>query len=86
MAEKPETAAAAWTRGSEAGAANTAAAAELNSALQRLPRDAGPVRLRNRDATDGRPRGYLRKFGLSRVRVREPAHRGRLPGVHKSSW
>ncbi|MBJ8340562.1 MULTISPECIES: 30S ribosomal protein S14 [Antrihabitans] len=56
------------------------------SALQRLPRDANPVRLRNRDAADGRPRGYLRKFGLSRIRVREMAHRGELPGVHKSSW
>ncbi|MBF6274079.1 MULTISPECIES: 30S ribosomal protein S14 [Nocardia] len=60
------------------------AAAQL--ALQRLPRDASPVRLRNRDATDGRPRGHLRKFGLSRVRVRELADRGELPGVHKSSW
>ena len=56
------------------------------AALQRLPRDASPVRLRNRDAVDGRPRGHLRKFGLSRVRVRELAHRGELPGVHKSSW
>ncbi|MEV5651228.1 30S ribosomal protein S14 [Nocardia sp. NPDC052254] len=55
-------------------------------ALQRLPRDASPVRLRNRDAADGRPRGHLRKFGLSRVRMREMAHRGELPGVHKSSW
>ena len=55
-------------------------------ALQRLPRDASPVRLRNRDAADGRPRGHLRKFGLSRVRVRELAHRGELPGVRKSSW
>lgn len=55
-------------------------------ALQRLPRDASPVRLRNRDATDGRPRGHLRKFGLSRVRMRELAHRGELPGIHKSSW
>jgi small subunit ribosomal protein S14 len=56
------------------------------SALQRLPRDARPVRLRNRDAIDGRPRGHLRKFGLSRVRVRELAHRGELPGVSKASW
>ncbi|MEE2031607.1 30S ribosomal protein S14 [Rhodococcus chondri] len=56
------------------------------AALQRLPRDASPVRLRNRDAADGRPRGHLRKFGLSRIRVRELAHRGELPGVHKSSW
>lgn len=56
------------------------------AALQRLPRDASPVRVRNRDAADGRPRGHLRKFGLSRVRVREMAHRGELPGVRKSSW
>ncbi|MFC6014198.1 30S ribosomal protein S14 [Nocardia lasii] len=54
--------------------------------LRKQPRNASPVRLRNRDAADGRPRGYLRKFGLSRVRVREMAHRGELPGVHKSSW
>jgi small subunit ribosomal protein S14 len=60
--------------------------AEARAALQRLPRDASPVRLRNRDAADGRPRGHLRKFGLSRIRVREMAHRGELPGVHKSSW
>ncbi|WP_054811998.1 30S ribosomal protein S14 [Nocardia arizonensis] len=60
------------------------AAAQL--ALQRLPRDASPTRLRNRDAVDGRPRGHLRKFGLSRVRLREMAHRGELPGVSKSSW
>ena len=60
--------------------------AAAQSALQRLPCDASPVRLRNRDAADGRPRGHLRKFGLSRVRVREMAHRGELPGVHKSSW
>lgn len=56
------------------------------AALQRLPRDASPVRLRNRDVADGRPRGHLRKFGLSRIRVREMAHRGELPGVRKSSW
>ncbi|UGT39016.1 30S ribosomal protein S14 [Nocardia yamanashiensis] len=60
--------------------------AAAQSALAKLPRDASPVRLRNRDAADGRPRGHLRKFGLSRVRVREMAHRGELPGVHKSSW
>ena len=56
------------------------------SALQRLPRDSSPVRLRNRDVVDGRPRGHLRKFGLSRVRMRELAHRGELPGIRKSSW
>ena len=54
--------------------------------LQKLPRDASPVRVRNRDSRDGRPRGYLRKFGVSRVRMREMAHRGELPGVRKSSW
>ena len=54
--------------------------------LSRQPRDASAVRLRNRDGIDGRPRGHLRKFGLSRVRVRELAHRGELPGVRKSSW
>jgi small subunit ribosomal protein S14 len=42
--------------------------------------------LRNRDAVDGRPRGYLRKFGVSRVRVRQLAHNGQLPGVRKASW
>ncbi|WP_444962809.1 30S ribosomal protein S14 [Nocardiopsis sp. M1B1] len=59
-----------------------AAVAELN----RQPRDASATRLRNRDAVDGRPRGHLRKFGLSRIRFREMAHRGELPGVTKSSW
>jgi small subunit ribosomal protein S14 len=63
-----------------------AARAAAQTALQCLPRDASPTRLRNRDAVDGRPRGYLRKFGLSRVRLREMAHRGELPGVRKSSW
>ena len=56
------------------------------SELNRQPRDARPVRIRNRDSIDGRPRGHLRKFGLSRVRVRELAHDGQLPGVRKSSW
>jgi small subunit ribosomal protein S14 len=54
--------------------------------LARQPRDASAVRLRNRDAVDGRPRGHLRKFGLSRVRMRELAHAGQLPGVRKASW
>ena len=54
--------------------------------LQRLPRDASPVRLRNRDSVDGRPRGYLRKAGVSRVRFRGLAHDGYLPGITKSSW
>lgn len=54
--------------------------------LAHQPRDASPVRLRNRDAIDGRPRGHLRKFGLSRVRVRQLAHDGQLPGIRKASW
>lgn len=54
--------------------------------LARQPRDASPVRLRNRDSVDGRPRGHLRKFGLSRMRLRDLAHRGQLPGVRKASW
>lgn len=54
--------------------------------LQKLPRNASPVRLRNRDAIDGRPRGVLSKYGISRVRFRDMAHRGELPGITKSSW
>ncbi|WP_329587933.1 30S ribosomal protein S14 [Streptomyces sp. NBC_01005] len=54
--------------------------------LRRQPRDASAARVRNRDSVDGRPRGHLRKFGLSRVRMREQAHAGFLPGVTKSSW
>jgi small subunit ribosomal protein S14 len=54
--------------------------------LQKLPRNASPVRLRSRDVIDGRPRGVLTKFGVSRIRFRDMAHRGELPGVTKSSW
>ncbi|MEU9297188.1 30S ribosomal protein S14 [Streptomyces sp. NPDC048266] len=64
-------------------------AAEREAAVRELgrqPRDAGATRVRNRDAVDGRPRGHLRKFGLSRVRVRGQAHAGHLPGVRKASW
>ncbi|HWD02386.1 MAG TPA: 30S ribosomal protein S14 [Amycolatopsis sp.] len=60
--------------------------ADAVTALQRMPRDASATRIRNRDTADGRPRGYLRKFGLSRVRMRQAAHGGELPGVTKSSW
>ncbi|WP_222195165.1 30S ribosomal protein S14 [Modestobacter italicus] len=67
-------------------AATPEARAAARAALQRLPRDASPTRLRNRDVADGRPRGHLRKFGLSRVRFREMAHAGELPGIRKSSW
>ena len=55
-------------------------------ALSRLPRDASPSRVRNRDQVDGRPRGYLRKAGVSRINLRAMAHRGELPGITKSSW
>ncbi|WP_440709252.1 30S ribosomal protein S14 [Herbiconiux sp. YIM B11900] len=54
--------------------------------LQKLPRNASPIRVRSRDAVDGRPRGVLTKFGISRVRFRDMAHRGELPGITKSSW
>ncbi|MER5707861.1 30S ribosomal protein S14 [Streptomyces sp. NPDC042898] len=54
--------------------------------LRRQPRDASATRVRNRDAVDGRPRGHLRRFGLSRVRMRQQAHAGFLPGVRKASW
>lgn len=56
------------------------------TALSQLPRDASPVRLRHRDQVDGRPRGYVGKVGLSRIRFRELAHHGDLPGITKSSW
>ncbi|MGW8399682.1 30S ribosomal protein S14 [Streptomyces lydicus] len=69
-------------RPSSSEAERTAAQAEL----RRQPRDASATRVRNRDSVDGRPRGYLRTFGLSRVRMREQAHAGFLPGVTKSSW
>ena len=55
-------------------------------ALARLPRDSSPVRVRNRDQVDGRPRGYLRVAGLSRIRFRTAAHRGELPGITTTSW
>ncbi len=55
-------------------------------ALARLPRDSSPSRVRNRDQVDGRPRGHVGVAGLSRIRFREAAHRGELPGITKSSW
>lgn len=54
--------------------------------LQKLPRDASPVRLHNRCPLTGRSRGYIRKFGVSRIVFREMALDGRIPGVRKSSW
>ncbi len=55
-------------------------------ALQKLPRNANPTRLHNRCNVTGRPRGYLRKFGLSRIAFRELALEGKIPGVVKASW
>lgn len=54
--------------------------------LQKMPRDASPVRVRNRCSQTGRSRGYLRKFGVSRIALRELALQGQIPGVVKSSW
>ena len=56
------------------------------TALQKLPRDANPVRLRNRCALTGRPHGYYRKFGLARQKLRETMMRGEIPGLTKASW
>ncbi|MBP1046266.1 30S ribosomal protein S14 [Enterococcus sp. BWM-S5] len=55
-------------------------------ALANLPKNSNPNRLRFRDETDGRPRGYMRKFGISRIKFRELAHQGLIPGVKKASW
>lgn len=55
-------------------------------ALQRLPKNASPIRLHNRCLISGRPRGYYRKFGISRLVFREMALRGEIPGIKKSSW
>lgn len=55
-------------------------------ALQRLPRNASPVRLHNRCGITGRPKGYMRQFGVSRVTFRELANNGLIPGVRKASW
>jgi small subunit ribosomal protein S14 len=60
------------------------AAARLK--LQALPRDSSPVRLRNRCALTGRPRGTFKKFGLGRIKLREFAMRGEIPGIVKASW
>ena len=59
---------------------------EARAKLQSLPRNASPVRLRNRCAITGRPRGTFRKFGLARNKIRELAFKGDIPGVVKASW
>lgn len=65
--------------------------AELKAAgdqdgLQLLPRNASPARAKNRDSIDGRPRGYMRRFGMSRINFRKHASAGEIPGVTKASW
>lgn len=55
-------------------------------ALQKLPKNASPVRMHNRCKLTGRPKGYMRQFGLSRVMFREMANKGLIPGVKKASW
>ena len=54
--------------------------------LQKLPKNASPVRLHNRCKLTGRPKGYMRQFGISRVTFREMANQGLIPGVKKASW
>ncbi len=55
-------------------------------ALQKLPRDASPTRVRNRCSMTGRSRGYISKYGVSRIKFRELALEGRIPGIRKASW
>lgn len=54
--------------------------------LQKLPRNASPVRMHNRCKITGRPKGYMRQFGLSRIQFREMASAGLIPGIRKASW
>ena len=65
---------------------NPAEKQRIQVQLQQLPRNSSPTRLKNRCAVTGRPRAYMRKFGLSRITFREMASLGLLPGVRKSSW
>lgn len=54
--------------------------------LQKLPRNSNPIRMRNRCTLTGRPRGFMRQFGISRITFREMASKGLIPGVKKASW
>ncbi len=60
--------------------------AEIYDQLRKLPLNSSPTRIHNRCVVTGRPKGYIRRFGLSRITFREMAHKGLLPGVTKSSW
>ena len=55
-------------------------------ALQKLPKNSSPIRTRNRCSITGRPRGYMRQFGISRIQFREMASQGLIPGIKKASW
>ena len=59
---------------------------QVQEEFAKLPRNSCPTRLKRRCSLTGRPRGYYRKFGVSRIALRELAHQGQLPGVRKSSW
>ena len=59
---------------------------EAAQKLQKIPRNANPIRLHNRCKITGRPKGYIRQFGLSRIQFREMASQGLIPGVKKASW
>ncbi len=59
---------------------------EAYAKIAKMPRDASATRYRNRCAVTGRPRGYYRKFGISRIALRDMAHLGELPGIRKASW
>jgi len=59
---------------------------EAYAAIAKMPRDASATRYRNRCNVSGRPRAYFRQFGLSRIALRDMAHRGELPGIRKASW
>ena len=63
-----------------------AEAYEAARKLQSIPRNANPIRLHNRCKITGRPKGYMRQFGLSRIQFREMASNGLIPGVKKASW
>lgn len=59
---------------------------EAAQQLQKLPKNASPIRLHNRCSITGRPKGYIRQFGISRIQFREMAAAGLIPGVKKASW
>ncbi len=67
-------------------AEDPADAYEAAQALQKLPKNSNPIRLHNRCSMTGRPRGYMRQFGISRIQFREMASNGLIPGVKKASW